>query len=359
MRIINIVKALFILALITLLGCGGGGGNSPSATPHQDTIISGVAINAGNGTLKVTALLADGTSGTVLKAGVPVDANGHFSVSLGSYTGAILVEAANGSASVLHSAVQNVSGTATVAVTPLTELAFMHAGTTLTNQNIGSANTLIANLFNVADITSVIPVNASTSSLAFASTDMQNYSLAIAAVSQPGVELADINAAISSNTMSAQMAQTLQNSLNTFLSDSAHNKSDITSGDATLPAIGTTTVVYKLITQGSIPAGSSMKGVQLTLNIPAGYTIKKNVSVSGVAPLNSVISSNTANGKLLVVWTPANDNASLSTGLRIGEFAFLSFKVAPGTSSDINLSAFKASDENGAAIGSVTGSVTF
>jgi hypothetical protein len=190
MRITRFIGPVLGLAVMTLSGCGGGASSVPSTT----TIISGMAskgpINAG--TVKVFAV-RNGTEDRTAPIGQgQTDANGNYSVDVGSFKGPVMVEVTGGSftdevagvtvtlKAPLRAVFANAStGTRTVAVTPLTELACKKAkGGQLTRATIDDANKKMATKFKLAEIVTTLPVAGG------GSDDQKKYAAACGSISQ-------------------------------------------------------------------------------------------------------------------------------------------------------------------------------
>jgi hypothetical protein len=192
MKTINLIGSVLGLAVVALSGCGGGTGTPSSAT----TKISGMAAKGpiNGGTVKVFAV-RNGTEDRTAPIGQgQTDANGNYTVDVGAYKGPVMVEVTGGSftdevAGVpvslktsfsLRAVFANAStGTKTVAVTPLTELACKKAKIgQLTRTTIDDANTKMAAKFKLADIVSTLPVAGG------ASDDQKKYAAACGSISQ-------------------------------------------------------------------------------------------------------------------------------------------------------------------------------
>ena len=174
----------------SLSGIGGGlaavglagGGASASASAVANTITGGIVLGpviASNG-LTVNAFKADGTTAIDSSA---VNANGSFTISLGSYTGVVILKVVDADAdadyvdeatgaqvdlnTTLLAVVDASGGLITVAITPLTTLAAQQAGlttsgdipsgTTLDASIVNTANTGVATAFGLTDIINDIP----------------------------------------------------------------------------------------------------------------------------------------------------------------------------------------------------------
>ena len=141
-------------------------------------------------------------------------------------------------------------------------------------------------------------------------------------------------------------------------------------GGESTPAPQPTTVVLKMSTQGTLPSGTQIGGIDVTIALPTGVTVKSVTSppetdsgvvvASGLAVANStVLSTYTAatsasSGKVRVLL--ANSN-----GFGTGEFMTIHCDIASGstpTASDFSLSGFAAKDLNGIVISGLNSSFT-
>lgn len=196
---------LFIAAVATALlqaACGGGGDGVGSGGTG---IISGAVVKgpAANATVSAYAL-ADGQAGAALGSAV-TDANGNFTLPIGSYSGPLMLQASAGtyrdeasgalmtmpSGDVMTAALASVARGASVSgiqVTPVTSMAQTRAQQMeggMTDANISAANAALGSYFLVSDILHVAPMNPlAAGSGAHAGTDSRNYGMALAAMSQ-------------------------------------------------------------------------------------------------------------------------------------------------------------------------------
>jgi hypothetical protein len=127
--------------------------------------------------------------------------------------------------------------------------------------------------------------------------------------------------------------------------------------------------LLRLSVEGSAPS-LSIKGVQMTLELPAGVTIAASEAgkIDGAA-LSA--SGAAAGGSALLAghFTPATSSAQSAakvmlarpTGFDAGEFATVTCAIAKGASprwSELRISGFKAVDEDGVEIKTVNGTFT-
>lgn len=134
------------LAGIFVAGCGGGGG-SPEAPIVQSTMLSGTV--AGGAAVIGNVIITDSLGAT---KGVPIEANGRYSIDVSGMTGPFILKAAGtvGNTSVTYySAATTADVGGTVNVTPFTNLI-------VSNIAAQMAENYFANLANIANIGTLI-----------------------------------------------------------------------------------------------------------------------------------------------------------------------------------------------------------
>lgn len=183
-----------------LSGCGGGGGGAAPAAVAANAVVNGVASKGPLNASKICAFaITGGIKGAALGQCATTTATGNYSIDLGTYRGPVLFEATGGSyideatgvstplSTPLHSVLLNaVGGNASIAVTALTELAYLNANAAvggLTTTNVQTAVNGVQNNFGVPDIVNTMPVDA-LAVPATATAAEKGYALALAAVSQ-------------------------------------------------------------------------------------------------------------------------------------------------------------------------------
>lgn len=367
MRIKSRMSIISSIFLLLLWGCGGGGSSTSvtaGGTPQTSTgtVVSGVASKGiiKNGKVKIFSVSGD-IKYKVLLAVATTNEKGEYTASLGAYSGTLLIEGsgtysdeASGLTKTitedapLRAAVATATGTVQIAVTPLTELAVQKMGPTLTTQGITAANALISDLYGI-DIVATQPVEPTLQAFQSPNTTQvqKDYTLALAAVSQLVKNSADgtlsgvlesqlSELANNGNRMSTQTAAAFKTALTAFLADTTNNKTGVTNINATgLTNVGNVTYLVKLSTSGTFAAGSFIKGIQLSVLLPTGVTVKVNadgetsagvVTASGVAASGSLIKAKyiAESNELKIII--ANEPA----GFGIGEFLTILCEVAPG-----------------------------
>jgi hypothetical protein len=191
---------------LALTACGGGSssGNGTPPPPVSGTV-SGTAVKGPVAGATVTAYaISAGTMGAKI-ASATTDAQGNFSLSMGSYTGPVMLQTTGGSytdeasgsnmsmmaGDVMTAVLPTMAAGATVTgvqMTPLTSMAqamAQHLSGGMTDANIGTANTAVDHYFMVTDILHNVPMNPLVSGSGNAATqDAINYGMALAAMSQ-------------------------------------------------------------------------------------------------------------------------------------------------------------------------------
>ncbi len=200
-------RAILALALVgaglSLFACGGGGGGG--TTPPVNGTISGTSVKGPVSGAAITAFaITNGTMGAQIGSGT-TDPQGHFTVSVGDYSGSVLLqmsggaytdEATNSSMTMqpgdvmtgLIPSIDADSNTTGVQVTPLTSMAQARAQNMaggMTAANIATANAAVGSYFSVSDILHTVPMSPLVPGAgAGATQDMKNYGMTIAAMSQ-------------------------------------------------------------------------------------------------------------------------------------------------------------------------------
>jgi hypothetical protein len=369
MKVKSITNTVISLAVMTLFGCGGGGGDTaPAPLPAGTVTIAGVAakgpLNGANVT--VFAVKADGTFdrtlGPIATGKTSTDGTGRYSINIPAASapkGPVVVEVTGGTYTDEVSGTANVQLTAPIrtvvptvvfavkadgtvegkneiAVTPFTELAFQKAvGTgsetgigviSLTKTNIDDANSSIAKTFGIDNIVTTQPFDPANAAAASTATAAEKkYSVALGTISQMTVKAAagTVNAA----TLSTETEKLLTNlgkevfdsggikqaSLDSFNSAvSTFNTSPKNQTGTTVPQITFSGGVLSISTSGVLGATNGVNnvinGIDMTLTLPAGVTVKANAL--GDASLATLPSSNAVNNSVVVAkYTAATQDA--------------------------------------------------
>ncbi len=199
---------VFTLAIglsLLLFGCGGGSGSGDGAASSADGVITGTAVKGPVNGATVTAFaINNGLMGVQIGTG-PTDAQGNFTVSIGAYSGPVMLRMNGGtytdeatgvsmtmqSGDVMTSVMPNAVAGAVmsgVQITPLTSMAQARAQAMsggMSPANITAANTAMGNYFSVNNILYTHPMNPLTpGSGSGATQEMRNYGIVLAAMSQ-------------------------------------------------------------------------------------------------------------------------------------------------------------------------------
>jgi hypothetical protein len=229
-KILTAVMALTLLigSALFLFGCGGGSSGTGTTTGATGTtggpttgttgglssgMMGGQAVKGPVNGATVTAYgISNGMMGAQL-ASTTTNSLGNFTISLGDYTGPLVLQMAGGtyideatgatmtvdSGNVMTAVMTSLSTGSTgttlngIQITPLTSMAQAIAKNMaggLTDANIAAANAAVGTYFMVSDILHVQPINPLvTNSGAGATQDSRNYGMAIAAMTQYAKDL--------------------------------------------------------------------------------------------------------------------------------------------------------------------------
>ncbi|HSD18841.1 MAG TPA: hypothetical protein VLC54_02300 [Anaeromyxobacter sp.] len=209
----NIAATALVAAGLLLAACGGGstsgssagdGGGGGGATPTTNGTMDGTAMKGPVSDATVTAFaVTSGAKGAQLGT-ARTDAQGHFTMEVGSYSGPVLMEMRSGAyideatnatmpmgaTDVMTCVVPSFAAgsSTTVAVTPLTSMAQAMAEAMpggMTVENIAAANGMIGSYFSVGDILHTMPMDPLVGGSGAAATqEMKNYGMMLAAMSQ-------------------------------------------------------------------------------------------------------------------------------------------------------------------------------
>ena len=204
----TILALTFLVGSLSLLfGCGTSNSNTTPAinSGTNGGMISGTAVKGPiNGGTVTAYAVSNGTMGMQLASGT-TDSQGNFAISVGSYTGPLMLQMSGGTyideatgatmtmlsgnvmTAVMTSLSTGTTGTS-IQITPLTSMAQAMASNMaggMTEANIAAGNSAIGNYFMVNDILHTQPMNPLVSGAsANATQDMRNYGMAIAAMTQ-------------------------------------------------------------------------------------------------------------------------------------------------------------------------------
>jgi hypothetical protein len=193
-----------LLMTVLLAACGGGGTSLDGVGSGGTGIVSGVVEKGPVGSATVTAFgIVGGQVGARLGT-TTTDANGNFTLPVGSYAGPLMLQASGGSytdeatgttmtmapGDAMTAVMATIAAGSTnsgVHVTPVTAMAqamASHMSGGMTDANIGAANAAMGSYFLVSDILHVQPMNPLVAgSGTGAGEDAQNYGMTLAAMS--------------------------------------------------------------------------------------------------------------------------------------------------------------------------------
>lgn len=372
MNIRAAIKTLIMAGSMTCIalmaGCGGGGGSTP-VTSVKGTGAKGIIFP---GTVKLYGVDASGVKGSSPLATVSTASSGKYTAELGSYAGPLVVEVsgtytdeATGSATTisplapLHAVVDVVdngsNNNRTVAVTPLTELAYSLVGTTITAPAVIAANKRVGELFKITDITGTEPVAATATAMAGATIPQQTYTIALATLSQMAKDsAAGANASFDQiksllTSFGADLAVSAGSGLSTakvtaFAAALATVTASTTfsgfdTAAAALASAGTT-VARLTLAAANVPSGVQLGGLKVTLTLPAGVSVRADKTGRVLADM-IMPTGTTAAGTVQVMGNYQATTRTLvislvsTTGFGSGDCAIVTFDIATGA----NLSA--------------------
>ena len=318
---VMLTLTLLIGSMSLLYGCGGGGSSAttPGGTTGANGMISGTAVKGpiSGGTVTAYAI-TNGTMGMQLASGT-TDSQGHFNISIGDYAGSIMLQMGGGAyvdeatgvtvsmapGDVMTAVMTTLSTGSTVTgiqITPLTSMAQTMANNMaggMMDANIAAANTAIGTYFIVNDILHTPPMNPLVSgSSGTATQDMENYGMAIAAMSQSAK---DMGMTSSSSMVTAMMNDASDGVMNGLMGgtpvmmggmmvgSSMMTTTAGTSGLATEMATFMTSTLNKSgVTAGDMTALMNKLTTSATGSIPSG----------GGAPMNGMVGGSVFNGTM-------------------------------------------------------------
>ena len=127
-----------------------------------------------------------------------------------------------------------------------------------------------------------------------------------------------------------------------------------------------TTAVLKLLASGTLPASTTIGGIQVTVLLPAGVTVKSTANPPET-DANVVVQSGNAltNSTILSTYDPTSQKVTVflvnPNGFNIGEYATMNCNIAAGyhpTQADFSLTGTIVKDLNGASVSGITAGFT-
>jgi hypothetical protein len=135
-----------------------------------------------------------------------------------------------------------------------------------------------------------------------------------------------------------------------------------------------TKAIVTLSTAGTLPAGTQIGGIQVTVNLPAGVTARASlysagsstmITDAGVITASGTAAGSTTSGVYLAGTAASTYKINMGvvngSGFSTGEFAQVSCDIAAGSSpvaADFSLSSFTAVDLNGVPLAGLTPGIT-
>ena len=193
------------ICLSLLTACGGGGGGSEATHDPASGVLSGTATKGPIANATVTAYGVSGGHMSDQIGTATTDSSGNFTLSVGHYSGAVMLRVGGGSytdeatgvfmamapGDVMTAVMPTIAAGATtsaVQVTPITAMAQAladHMTGGMSDANIKTANAAIGAYFAISDIVHTHPMNPLMAGAAGrADLDARNYGMTLAAMSQ-------------------------------------------------------------------------------------------------------------------------------------------------------------------------------
>ena len=367
-KIRRIFSAAATLAVVTLFGCGGGGNGAGGSVTISGVVAQGPVSG---GDVKAYAI-KDGQidRSVALGAGkTATDGSGAYTLTLApAPTGPMVVEVSGGTytdevsgttgvtmKTPLRAAVSSVADGAKIAVTSLTHLAVeqVEGIGVYTTVNIDDSNAQIARFFQISDLITSLPFDPTKPAPADATNDQKKHAAALGVFSQLvnddrqkkgnsqslddayATVLLQFETELENNGGFTQAVVDTLNAAITNYSNSGKNRGGI------IPApIVFTGGVLQLRTEGTLPAGAVINGIDCTVTFPAGIAVKADpatgetvvgvVDPVSLAANNSLVSAkyDKAAGTLRIVLI------NVQPGFTIGEFAHVDFDGFPAAATN-------------------------
>lgn len=202
-RRMSVLYALLVSPFV-LAACGGGGGGGGTSNPTGGVVSGSVVKGPVSGAAIAAYAVTNGAMGVQVGGGM-TDSKGSFSISIGDYSGPVMLQASGGtyndeatgttmpmmSGDVLVTALPTLAAGSTttgVQLTPLTTMAWSRARSMaggMTDANVNAANAAVGTYFSVSDIVHVMPMDPTVSGSGSGATqDQKRYGMTIAAMSQ-------------------------------------------------------------------------------------------------------------------------------------------------------------------------------
>ncbi|MGC1453565.1 MAG: hypothetical protein WA946_00035 [Nitrospirota bacterium] len=328
MRRLKNLKSIMALTLLIgslslLFGCGGSSSSTAPAvnggTTGANGMVSGTAVKGpvDGGTVTAYAV-SNGAMGTQLASGT-TDAQGNFSMSVGTYSGPVMLQMSGGTyideatgltmtmspGDVMTAIVPSIISGETITniqVTPLTSMAQAMANNMaggMTGANITAANSSIGSYFMVNDILHTQPMNPLVSGASGTATqDMRNYGMAIAAISQSAT---DMGMTSSSSMVTAMVNDASDGVMNGLMGSTPVMMGGMMAGSSmmttTAGTSGLATEMAKFIASPLNKANVTASEMQ-TLMTQLASAATGTIQSGGGTPMNGMVSGTVFNGTM-------------------------------------------------------------
>ena len=311
------VLGLLIGSLSILFGCGGGGSGTTPTTGSgmiNGTVVKGPVAGA---TVKAYGI-TNGVMGAQVATGT-TDSQGNFSISIGDYTGPVMLQMSGGTyideatgltmtmspGDVMTAVIPSVTSGETITnimVTPLTSMAQAMAGNMsggMTGANITAANSSIGSYFMVNDILHTQPMNPLVSGASGTATqDMMNYGMAIASISQSAK---DMGMSSSSSMVTAMMNDASDGVMNGMMGSTPVMMGGMMGGSSmmttTAGTSGLATEMAAFIASPMNMAGVTATNMQALMN-QLTSSATGTVQSGGGTPMNGMVKGSVFNGTM-------------------------------------------------------------
>jgi hypothetical protein len=298
-------------------------------------------------------------------------------------SGGAFTDEASGTAGValktpLRAVVASVADGDKIAVTPLTHLAFEQVVGigNFTTVEINDANAQVGRFFACSDIISSLPFDPTQAAPPGATNDQKKYAAALGIFSQMvnddrqkrgntqslsealDTVMLQLAAELETNGGFSQAILASVNTAITHFTDGGKNRGGV------IPApIAFTRGVLQLRTEGTLPAGAVINGIDCTVTLPAGVTVKSDpatgdTSTGVVAPSSLAAVNSFASAKFdKIAGTVRIVLINVQPGFAVGEFAHLEFDGFPSGAATFAMKVNRVDGGSGTTSAPLTGIV--
>jgi hypothetical protein len=387
MKIKPLFSAVLLLAVMNLYGCGGGGGDA-TPPPADSVTIRGVAALGpiSGGDVNVYAVKDSKIDASSVLGTGKTAADGSYTITLDSapagpviieVTGGTFTDEASGTPGVnnkvkLRAAVSSVADGAKIAVTSLTHLACSQVEGigSFTDTEIDDANRQIGRFFGVSNIIGSLPFDPTLPAPAGVDNDQRTYSSVLAIIShlvnnrKGSLSLEDAMVSVHGELETelknnGGFSLSIITAVNTAISD--YSNSGKNKGGLPVKPVIFNGGVLQLSTSGTLPSGTLINGIDCSVTLPDGVTVKTDpatgealpgvVVPSSLASVNShvIVRFDKAAGVLHILLI------NVEPGFAIGEFAHVEFLGFPVDGKGFDLKVNRIDGGTGISSGPLTG----